>query len=507
MNTYSPQDLALLKEKGITQEQIEAQLNYFSTGFPYLSILSAASIGDGIMKVEKDEEPQFLKAWQHFLDNNKKVTKFVPASGAASRMFKDLFAFLDADYDVPTTAFEKEFFEKIRQFAFYGSLNDRCVKLFSKDVDTLCNEGRYKDVVSSLLSAEGMDYGNMPKGLLLFHKYPEGNRTPVGEHLTEGTYYAKNKLGEVNVHFTVSAEHKEMFELLVAARKLSYEFKLGATFSVSYSIQKPSTDTIAADIENRPFRNEDGTLLFRPGGHGALIENLNDIDSDVIFIKNIDNVVPDSLKENEAHYKKLLAGVLVTLQQRAHAYLDRLESGETTSEELKEMLRFTEKELSISHPEDFVTEEDLKAYLKRKLDRPFRVCGMVKNEGEPGGGPFLAVNPDGTASPQILESSQINKNDPAAMEAFKNGSHFNPVDVVCGVRNNKGEKYDLTKFVDRNTGFISQKSKNGKELKALELPGLWNGAMSDWNTIFVEVPVSTFNPVKTVNDLLRPQHQ
>lgn len=504
---YTQQDLELLHEKGISQDQIDTQLNYFVKGFPYLSLIAPASVGRGIMKVGEKEEKEYHDAWQNFLNSGKKVTKFVPASGAASRMFKDLFAFLTADYDVPATPFEKSFFGGIQQFAFFGPLNEACKNLFGKDVEALCQEGRYKEVVSALLDAGGMDYGNLPKGLLLFHKYPEGNRTPVGEHLTEGTYYARNKAGEVDVHFTVSPEHKEMFELLVAARKLSYEFKLGAVFSVSYSIQKPSTDTIAVDMHNEPFRNEDGSLLFRPAGHGALIENLNDIDSDVIFIKNIDNVIPDRLKEDEARYKKLLAGVLVTMQQRTHAYLDRLESGDAAADELAEMLAFTENELLISHPGEFASEEELKKYLKRKLDRPFRVCGMVKNQGEPGGGPFIAVNPDGTASLQILESSQIDKNDPAAMEAFRNGSHFNPVDVVCGVKCNHGNKYNLTKFVDRNTGFISYKSKNGKELKALELPGLWNGAMSNWNTIFVEVPVSTFNPVKTVNDLLRPEHQ
>lgn len=504
---YTSQDLELLREKGIAQHQIDTQLKYFNTGFPYLSIVSAASVGRGILKVGKEDEKRYLKAWQDFLDNGKKVTKFVPASGAATRMFKDLFAFLDADYDEPTTPFEKEFFDRIKQFAFSGSLDETCKKLFAKNISALCGEKRYKDVVSALLSPEGLDYGNLPKGLILFHKYPEGNRTPMGEHLTEGTYYAKNKSGVVNVHFTVSPEHIELFKLLVAARKLNFEFKLGATFSISYSLQKPSTDTIAVDMDNMPFRDEDGSLLFRPGGHGALIENLNDIDSDVIFIKNIDNVVPDRMKEEEARYKRLLAGVLVAMQKRTHAYLDRLDSGEATAEELAEMLAFTENELLISHPKEFVSEDNLRKYLKKKLDRPFRVCGMVKNQGEPGGGPFIAVNPDGTASLQILEGSQINKDDPAAMEAFKNGSHFNPVDVVCGVKCNQGNKYDLTKFIDPNTGFISYKSKNGKELKALELPGLWNGAMSDWNTIFVEVPLSTFNPVKTVNDLLRPEHQ
>ena len=501
------QDLSQLREKGITQEQVNRQLAYFSTGFPFLQIVAPASYFKGIMRVDEQEQKAYLKSWQNYLKEDRSVTKFVPASGAASRMFKDLYAFLDADYDVPTTSFEKTFFTHIRQFAFVISLDEACRDLYGKGVSALCDEGRYKEVVAALLHPEGLDYGNLPKGLLLFHSYSEGNRTAVGEHLHEGALYARRSDGLVKVHFTVSEEHKELFELLVAARKLSYEIKLGARFSVSYSIQKPSTDTLAVDLENEPFREEDGSLLFRPGGHGALIENLNDIDSDIIFIKNIDNVVPDRLKEEEAHYKKLLAGILVTTQQRAFGYLDKLDSGRVTSDELEEMLAFTENELCITHNEIFETDDNLRDYLKRKLDRPFRVCGMVKNQGEPGGGPFIVVNPDGTASLQVLESSQINRNDARAMEAFRNGSHFNPVDLVCGVKCYQGNKFDLTKFVDPNTGFISHKSKSGKELKALELPGLWNGAMSDWNTLFVEVPVSTFNPVKTVNDLLRPEHQ
>ena len=326
--------------------------------------------------------------------------------------------------------------------------------------------------------------------------------------MTEGALYAKDKNGNVNIHFTVSPEHKELFEVLVASRKLSYEIKLDSKFKVSYSIQKPSTDTIAVDMNNQPFRNEDGSILFRPGGHGALIENLNDIDSDIIFIKNIDNVIPDRLKKEESKQKKLLAGVLVSIQKRAHDYLKAMTSGEVSSDQLKEILTFTQEELMIDNrDQSFDNDEALKNYLIAKLDRPFRVCGMVKNEGEPGGGPFIAVNPDHTASLQILESSQIDQNDSHATEAFKNGSHFNPVDLVCGVKCYKNNKFDLPRYVDKNTGFISLKSQNGRELKALELPGLWNGAMSNWNTIFVEVPISTFNPVKTVNDLLRPEHQ
>jgi hypothetical protein len=504
---FTRQDLDLLKEKGISQTQLDAQLNHFQTGFPFLPIVDAASVGNGLSRVEEEEEKEYLAAWQAYLKEGKKVTKFVPASGAASRMFKDLFAFLEADYSEPATAFEKTFFEQIRQFAFFKKLDEKCVELYGQGAISLCAEMRYKEVIAALLRPDGLDYGNLPKGLLLFHAYPEGNRTPVGEHLTEGALYAKDGSRRVNVHFTVSEEHRQLFELLVAARKVSYEQKLGVRISVSYSVQKPSTDTIAVDMNNEPFREKDGTLLFRPGGHGALIENLNDIDSDVVFIKNIDNVVPDRLKEEEARYKTLLAGILVTMQERAFGYLEKLDAGNVDAEELAEMVAFVEDELFITPPAEITSDAELKEYLRKKLDRPFRVCGMVKNVGEPGGGPFIAVNPDGSASPQILESSQIDKNDTRALSAFKNGSHFNPVDLVCGIKNYRGEPFDLAKHVDKNTGFISYKSKDGKELKALELPGLWNGAMSDWNTLFVEVPIATFNPVKTVNDLLRPEHQ
>lgn len=504
---FTDQDLLLIERRGISREQIETQLEYFKKGFPFLEVISAATVGDGILKVDEETEDYYLQKWDDFLKSNKSVTKFVPASGAATRMFKDLFSFYNSDDNLPSTDFMKTFFKRIDEFAFYPSLNNVCIDLFSKSVDELIDDQRYKDVLTALLTDKGKDYGNMPKGLLLFHNYSEGNRTPLGEHLTEGTLYAKNAEGVVNIHFTVSEEHKEMFELLIAARKLNYELKLNSKFVITFSVQKSSTDTIAVDMNNEPFRDDDGSLVFRPGGHGALIENLNDIDSDVIFIKNIDNVVPDRLKENEVRYKKLLAGVLVTIQKRAHKYLEKLYSEDFTNHDVMEIYSFTQNELHIFNPKEFSSEVELIEYLKLKLDRPFRVCGMVKNVGEPGGGPFIARNYDGTASPQILESSQIDIENSQSMEIFKNSSHFNPVDVVCGVKCYKNNKFDLTRFVDPNTGFISYKSKNGKDLKALELPGLWNGAMSDWNTIFVEVPVSTFNPVKTVNDLLRPEHQ
>lgn len=422
-------------------------------------------------------------------------------------MFKNLFEFLGADYDVPETKFEKTFFEQIEKFAFYNDLNAACEKAFEKNIPALMAEGDYKAVVAALLEAAGLNYGALPKGLLKFHRYEDGSRTPLEEHLVEGALYAANKNGKVNVHFTVSPEHRRLFENLVADKAAVYAKKYGVDYNVTFSEQKPCTDTVAADMNNQPFR-DNGKLLFRPGGHGALIENLNDLDADIIFIKNIDNVVPDKLKGDTVLYKKLIAGVLVALQQKAFAYLELLDSGRYTHEQVLEILQFLQKKLFCKNPETKNLEDaELVLYLKEKLNRPMRVCGMVKNVGEPGGGPFLAYNSDGTISLQILESSQIDMDDPEKKEMFEKGTHFNPVDLVCAVRDYKGHKFDLVNFVDKATGFISYKSKNGKDLKALELPGLWNGAMSDWNTVFVEVSLSTFNPVKTVNDLLREQHQ
>jgi hypothetical protein len=344
--------------------------------------------------------------------------------------------------------------------------------------------------------------------LLKFHRYEDGARTPLEEHLVEGALYAAGKDGSVNVHFTVSPEHRALFEKLVEEKVAVYEGKFGVKYNVSFSEQKSSTDTVAATIDNEPFRNEDGTILFRPGGHGALIENLNDLDADIVFIKNIDNVVPDRLKGDTVTYKKLIAGVLATLQHKVFEYMYLLESGDYTHAQLEGIIRFMRDDLGIRNPQlKNLEDADLVIYMKQKLNRPIRVCGMVKNVGEPGGGPFLAYNEDGTISLQILESSQIDKNNAEYVKMFESGTHFNPVDLVCGIKDWQGNKFDLKQYVDPKTCFISSKSKNGKELKALELPGLWNGAMSNWNTIFVEVPLETFNPVKTVNDLLRPQHQ
>ena len=501
------QDLKQLAQKGISEQQIETQLGQFKTGFPFLKLEAAAAIGRGIVAPTSDEGRKYVDAWQKYKAAGKRVVKFVPASGAASRMFKDMFAFVDADYDKPTTDFEKKYFDNIDKFAFYGELDAVCQKNNGKGIKELVKEGNFKAVAANMLKAEGLNYGQLPKGLLLFHNYPEGPRTPMEEHLVEGALYAASN-GEAHVHFTVSHEHMELFKQKVAQKADMYAKKYGIAYDITFSEQKPSTDTVAANPDGTPFRNADGSLLFRPGGHGALIENLNEIEADVIFVKNIDNVVPDRLKGDTVLWKQIIAGVLITLQKKAFEYLELLDSGKYTHEQIEEIIRFVQNDLCCRKADIKELEDaDLVIYLRKKLNRPMRVCGVVKNVGEPGGGPFLTYNQDGTVSLQILESSQIDKSNKEYMEMFTKGTHFNPVDLVCAVKDYKGNAFDLPKFVDPTTGFISQKSKSGKELQALELPGLWNVAMSDWSTIFVEVPLSTFNPVKTVNDLLRDQHQ
>lgn len=506
-NMLLPTDEIILKKRGITSEKIEEQLNAFATGFPYLEIKNAAEPGKGIVQIGETELPSILNQWDEYLQSDAVIIKFVPASGAASRMFKDLFEFLESERNEPANTFEKKFFAEIKKFAFYDELNDSCIKNNGKSIDELIEKNHYKSVVENLLSEKGLNYGSLPKGLLRFHSYPTEKRTPMQEHLVEGALYAASASGNVNIHFTVSKEHHDLFEAHLSEILSSYEKKYKISYHVDFSEQKPSTDTIAADASNQPFRDK-GELVFRPGGHGALIENLNDLNGDIVFIKNIDNVVPDSLKALTVRYKKVIAGMLVNLQKQCFAYLHELENENISTAKLTVIAQFCETRLNNHHPNlHSLSHDKLRQYLFNKLNRPIRVCGIVKNVGEPGGGPFLTVNADGTISPQILESSQINMNNPADKEKMLHSTHFNPVDLVCSLKNYNGEKFDLLKHVDKSTGFISLKSKNGKELKALELPGLWNGAMSDWNTIFVEVPIETFNPVKTVNDLLRPQHQ
>ena len=504
---FTSDDLKQLAAKGITPEQAEHQLHQFQQGFPFLKLRAAASIGAGISAPSDAECQAYVEAWNNYKAEGHHITKFVPASGAASRMFKNMFEFRDGDHDAPTTDFERAYFDNIHSFAFFPALDDACTVLYGKGVDDLMAEGSYREVVHAMLDEDGLNYGQLPKGLLQFHAYDDCARTPLEEHLVEAALYATSE-GRADVHFTVSAEHRELFEELVERVQPEYESKFGIKYNISFSEQKPSTDTLAATMDDQPFRTADGRLLFRPGGHGALIQNLSDLDSEVVFIKNIDNVVPDSLKPCTTLWKQVIAGILVTAQRQAFDYLRRIDEGNLGQAEVDEIAHFVAHDLCTEIPGfDNLTDDQRLELLRTKLNRPMRVCGMVKNVGEPGGGPFLAFNADGSVSPQILESSQIDTHNPAYMAMFKGGTHFNPVDLVCAIRDYRGEAFDLPRYVDHATGFISFKSKDGRELKALELPGLWNGAMSDWSTIFVEVPLDTFNPVKTVNDLLRPQHQ
>ncbi len=498
---FTDKDLQQFAKKGITEEKVYEQINHFKKGFPYADIIAPATLEKGIIKLNNDEIKEMISLYDTHSEKEK-IVKFVPASGAASRMFKNLFALLNGEIKIDDDkSFNSayNFFKNIEKFAFYEDLKNTCDKNvdFHKD---------YKKVLTCLLTENGLNYGNLPNGLLKFHKYEKFTRTPAEEHLSEGKEYAKS--GEdVFIHFTVSQEHKELFEKHLEKASLQFQQK-HLCFNYSFSVQKPSTDTIAVDLNNNPFRNEDGTILFRPGGHGALIENLNDIKADIIFVKNIDNVVPDRLKSDTVTYKKAIAGVLIKIRKRIFDYIEKLEK-ETSEDLLNEVKNFFENELFITLDNSYnsKTNSEKAKYLSGKLNRPVRVCGMVKNEGEPGGGPFFVRKESGSVSLQIVESAQIDHNNPEKAEIVKNATHFNPVDLVLSVKDYKGNKFDLRKFVDGETGFISQKSKDGKELKALELPGLWNGAMADWNTLFVEVPISTFNPVKTVNDLLREAHR
>lgn len=500
------EDLRQIAEKGISEQQICQQIALFKTGFPFLRIHQAASVNEGIMRLEEEAQKMFQEKWHAYRQEDYEIVKFVPASGAASRMFKDLFSFMSAGYDTPQTDFEKIFFEHITCFAFFQQLDDCCLKNEGKSVQQLLEGNNYKTVLKNLLADEGMGYGQLPKALLTFHQYVDGARTPIEEHMMEAAQYASCHQ-KATLHFTISPEHEELFKQKVAECRERFEEKNHIGYEITYSRQKSSTDTIAVNLDNTLFRTKEGQLLFRPAGHGALIENLNDIDADVVFIKNIDNIVPDRLRADTVDYKEILAGILIDIQAKVFYYLKRLDQEEVDDNLLQEALYFVESQLCCKKTGLAQHSKELKNYLKDKLNRPIRVCGVVKNAGEPGGGPFLAYNNDGSVSPQILESSQIDKANASYMKMFREGTHFNPVDLVCALRDYQGRSFNLLQFTDPQTGFISQKSSDGKELKALELPGLWNGAMSNWNTVFVEVPLTTFTPVKTVNDLLRREHQ
>ena len=468
-----------MEEHGLTPAALETQLKNFREGFPFLPVTRAASCGDGIRVLDAAGIEQAAARYDRAKESLR-VVKFVPASGAATRMFKDLFEFVR---EGRRTAVVGELLANRRRFAFWPKLRT----IIGDDADEL-------RTVENIV-AEGLRYGETPKGLVSFHRYGDEVRKAVEEHLVEGAQYAAAG-GEVKIHFTVSPEHLTRFEALLAEKIPGYESRFGVKYRISFSVQDPSTDTLAVNPDCTPFRRADGRLLFRPAGHGALIGNLGKIDADIVFVKNIDNVTTDARRSDTVLYKKALAGVLLALQERIFEYLMALE---VPGAELEPIAAFIENELCVKLPKDYGT-----ALLRQVLDRPIRVCGMVRNEGEPGGGPFWVAGADGLETLQIAESNQIA---PEKRELMRSATHFNPVDLVCSFRTSKGGRFDLREFVDPATGFISRKSDGGRELLAQELPGLWNGAMARWNTVFVEVPITTFSPVKVVTDLLRPEHQ
>lgn len=487
----SERDLADLEIKGIRVEDIYQQVEFFRNGFPWMALEKSATIGDGIIKLSETEVDQWASKFD-LLKSNLYILKMVPASGAATRMFKSLFEHISEKKANKESAL---FLKHLNEFAFAKSLLAKCK---SKDSN---------EIIRVLLEEDGLDYGSLPKGLLAFHQYLEGSRTPLEEHLVEAAHYASD--GKMaRLHFTVSSEHRARFENLVDKVLPSLESKLAIKFEVQFSEQKLATDTVAVQLDNELFREEDGSILFRPAGHGALLENLNELSVDLIFIKNIDNVVPDANRESTILYKKALGGLLMNITSKIADYMHLL--NESASEEDLDVIRiFALSYLGIqaSIVFDQMDLEEKTDWLKNILNRPTRICGVVRNTGEPGGGPFWCSDSDGNHALQLVESAQVDMNDENQKKIFIHSTHFNPVDLVCATKDYEGNQFNLMSYRDISTGFITEKTKDGRKLKAQELPGLWNGAMAHWNTIFVEVPLDTFNPVKTVTDLLRPAHQ
>lgn len=502
---FAQKDLQQISRKGILIDDIYRQIRFFETGFPAADIYRPATSGHGIMVLTKGDESyyrdQFRRKGPGF-----HITRFIPASGAATRMFKSLFSAVDHLNDLSIQD-QKRWIEsepEIRSF-----FSDLTSYPFYEDLKSVKDQAPV-DVLKIILGEPGLNYGSKPKGLLKFHKYNHKiRRSAFEEHIIESAEYCSGREGSLRLHLTVSPDHLDGFQT-EAARilpRIEKETKLNIT--VSYSFQKPETDTIAVNPDNEPFRNPDGSLLFRPGGHGALIQNLDALDSDIIFISNIDNVAPDRLKDLRVHYKMVLGGVLLEMRSRVFSYLQELTGEERVDKSRVDiMINFIHEYLGLEIPDHLAGMDniDLRNWLIEILNRPIRVCGMVKNEGEPGGGPFYVKSESGEITLQIVESSQINREDPLKAKLLEQSTHFNPVDLVCSIRDFKGKKFQLENFIDQNTGFISEKSIEGKTVKALELPGLWNGAMARWLTLFVEVPIETFTPVKTIFDLMREEH-
>ena len=498
----SPKDLEFIKSKNISTESINEQYKNFINGFSNLNIFASANEANGGIKILSEKTLIYYSNLYAKEQKRKDILKFVPASGAATRMFKDLFEYINSKEETNTEI--ENFISNIKNFAFYDELVDVLSKQKISLNEAIKNKN-YKTIISNIIFEEGLNYGFLPKGLLKFHKYEKETRTAFEEHISESILYANSK-SKNNIHFTVSPEHLPYFKNLLDKMKKKYE-KNNILLNITFSTQDFSTNTIAVDANNEPFRLKDGTIFFRPGGHGALIKNLNNLENDIIFIKNIDNIVPDNLKKKNCIYKKALAGILIEIQNQIFEHINLLQHNPSV-ETIEHALNFLHNTLSIKTFFNFsnLTKTEKLEFLISKLDRPFRVCGMVKNIGEPGGGPFFVRHNDDTASLQIVEKSQLDLSNKKTKKIFEESTHFNPVDIVFSPTRYNKKKFDLTKYIDKNTGLISEKNKEGKVLKAQELPGLWNGAMSDWNTIFIEVPIETFNPVKTIFDLLRKNH-
>jgi len=505
--SWSEADLRLIEGEGLTVEEILKQIELLQRGVTPFRLNRPCTTGDGIIVISEAERNRLVGLYEERIRRANPV-KFVPASGAATRMFKDWYPCLESGC-FETEQQKSAFARDLKKFAFYEDLRDQ-IGRDGRDIDDLMQQGRNAEILSFILTPRGLNYGNLPKALLKFHAYPGGSRMALEEHLVEAALYGRDSLDRCRVHFTVSPEHETGVKECLDRLKGPYESRLGVCFDLELSVQQSSTNTIAMGTDGLPYRDSQGKLVFRPGGHGALLRNLNLIEGDIIFIKNIDNVVPDRLKPATTLHKKILAGHLVNLQSEMFRYLEILAEGRTTENLIDGIVRFCNEKLCIKLPPSF-TRQPLPEKVRRlfdRLNRPLRICGMVRNEGEPGGGPFWVedLGGDGAPSLQIIEEFQVDRESAAQRAIWTAATHFNPVDLVCGIRDYRQRKYDLDRFVDHRAVCISRKSEKGRNLLAMELPGLWNGAMARWNTVFVEVPIETFNPVKTVADLLRPQH-
>ena len=500
---FSKADLHQIMARGQTPETVLAQIEILKRGILYTTLHRPCTVDDGIAVLQQSDIAVLGTLYDQAVSAGR-VTKFVPASGAATRMFQALLFYCEHPEAADSNVLQ--FINNLQRFAFYDDLQ-AAVHRHEGEVETYLAHGQYAELLAYLLTSQGLNYANLPKILLKFHRYDDHCRTPLEEHLVEAAAYAQDRHQVARLHVTVTPAHAEAVQAHIEASRRRYE-RAGLRYEIPLSVQSPATDTIAVDLDNTPFRDEQGHLLFRPGGHGALLANLQALAADIVFIKNIDNVVPDHLKEVTYRYKRALGGHLVSLQQQMFAYLEHLAAGRVDAGLLEEIRTFARRELAIVVPPGLqhAPRHEQIRFLHDRLNRPLRVCGMVRNEGEPGGGPFWVEHPDGSLSRQIVEASQVDAALPEQRALFAASTHFNPVDLVCGVRDYRGQPFDLQHFADPNTGFIAHKTYAGRPLKALELPGLWNGAMAYWNTVFVEVPLSTFSPVKTVLDLLRPEH-